>query len=126
MKTQFWKTLAVVTLLVISPARAKEEESWFSSWILPLAVGAGAVIAAPFALTAAGFTAGGIAAGSIAAKTMSVVYTTGYGLPALSALQSAGAAGLGLAGAAAVGAGATGVTKAAKKVYCNSATKKCD
>ncbi|CAG5126330.1 unnamed protein product [Candidula unifasciata] len=75
------------------------------------AVGGAAIVAvgAPVILGAAGFGAGGIAAGSLGAKLMSAAYTAKLGVGVVSALQSAGAAGLGVfsyfAGAAA-GAGA--------------------
>ena len=75
-------------------------------------------MAAPIALTAAGFTASGVAAGSLAAWAQSTFYGGATG-GLFSLLQSAGAAGLGAAGygtAAAVG-GATGI--GAKKVIDN-------
>ena len=54
------------------------------------------VVAAPFALTAAGFTGGGVAAGSIAAGIQSAVYGgTVASTSVFAGLQSAGAAGLG-------------------------------
>merc|ERR1711887_336187 len=64
------------------------------------------VVAAPVALSAAGFTAGGVAAGSLAAGVQSFLYgasTTG----AFSAAQSAGVLGVSwtTAGAAATGGG---------------------
>ena len=87
-----------------------------------LGVGATAgIVAAPIALTAAGFTASGVAGGSLAAWAQSTFYGGATG-GLFSLLQSAGAAGLGAAGygtAAAVG-GATGVAGVgAKKVFEN-------
>jgi len=70
-------------------------------------VGGGAIIAAPFVLTAVGFTSAGIAAGSAAAGMMSSAAIANGGAIAagstVAVLQSVGAAGLGVTGAAAVG-----------------------
>ena len=96
----------------------------------PLLIGAGlgavgAVAAAPFVLTAAGFTGAGIAAGSLASSMMSAsAISSGGGVVAgglVATLQSVGAAGLGATGAAAVGTAGAGVgaavTGAASKVW---------
>uniref|UniRef100_A0A3Q3AT62 Uncharacterized protein n=1 Tax=Kryptolebias marmoratus TaxID=37003 RepID=A0A3Q3AT62_KRYMA len=71
----------------------------------------GALVAAPVALTAAGFTSAGVAAGSWAASMMSsAAIANGGGVAAgsvVATLQSVGAAGLsGATGAAVAGAGA--------------------
>ena len=85
-----------------------------AAWIGGGAVvrGGVAVVGAPLVLTALGFTAGGIAPHSVAAWMMSIVYLSGWGIGVLSALQSAGAAGVG-AGTFAAGAGAVGAVAAA-------------
>ena len=67
-----------------------------------VATGTAAVVAAPAALSAAGFTAGGVAFGSVAAFIQSVFYGASTG-GVFSVLQSAGAAGIGAAGNAAIG-----------------------
>ena len=71
-----------------------------------IAVGVGAMVAAPVVLGAVGFGASGIAAGSVAAKMMSwAAIANGGGVAAGSAvagLQSIGAVGFGLAGKATV------------------------
>ncbi|MCI4376834.1 hypothetical protein PGIGA_G00193130 [Pangasianodon gigas] len=79
---------------------------------------AGAVIAAPFVVSALGFTAGGIAAGSIASWMMSAAaVANGGGVAAgstVAVLQSIGAAGLtatGQAFVAATGAAVGGVVE---------------
>lgn len=68
------------------------------------------VVAAPLALTAAGFTAGGIAAGSIAAQAMSMsAIASGGGVMAgglIATLQSAGAAGIAASTSLGIGVGA--------------------
>ena len=86
--------------------------------LLGVGVGVGAVAgiaAAPLVLSAAGFTAGGVAAGSIAARVQSVVYG-GATCGVFSALQSAGAAGLGLVGNAVAGSVGAGVAAGTAKV----------
>ena len=97
--------------------------------LMGIGVGVGAVAgvaAAPFVLSAAGFTAGGVAAGSIAASVQSVVYG-GATCGVFSALQSAGAAGLGLVGNAVAGSVGAGVAAGSAKVVDivkNKSTKK--
>lgn len=78
-----------------------------------LLAGGFTVVAAPFALSAAGFTTGGIAAGSIASQLMSwAAIAQGGGVAAASAggwiaaLQSAGAAGIGFFSNLVLGVGA--------------------
>ena len=84
--------------------------------IVPVGVGAAAVVGAPFALAAAGFTSAGIAAGSLAASAQSA----GLAGSTFAALQSAGAAGLGYGGIAAVfGAGAYAGKRAADQFPCD-------
>ncbi|XP_071800832.1 uncharacterized protein [Asterias amurensis] len=82
--------------------------------------GVGAVVAAPFVLTAVGFTAGGIAAGSYAAGMMSSAAIANGGAIAagsgVAVLQSVGAAGLGAAGTAAVGGAGAAVGAAVSGV----------
>ncbi|XP_046374692.1 interferon alpha-inducible protein 27-like protein 2A isoform X2 [Haliotis rufescens] len=70
---------------------------------IPTVVGLGAFLAAPYVLSAIGFTSAGIAAGSVGTKAMSFAWTTGWGVGAVSSLQSAGAAGIGLASKALIG-----------------------
>ena len=96
-----------------------------AAWIGGGAVvrGGVAVVGAPLVLTALGFTAGGIAPHSVAAWMMSIVYLSGWGKGALSALQSAGAAGVGAA-TIATGAGVGGVATAAVKCSGPKAEKK--
>ena len=66
--------------------------------------GAAAVVAVPFALTAAGFGAGSIAAGYFAAQAMSAAWTYGVGPGVIAGLQSAGTTGLGMGATAATAA----------------------
>ncbi|XP_037801731.1 uncharacterized protein LOC119596514 isoform X2 [Penaeus monodon] len=77
----------------------------------------GAIVAAPFALAAAGFTSGGIAAGSFAASMMSSAAIANGGAIAagstVAILQSAGAAGIGAAATAGLAAGGGAVGLAA-------------
>ncbi|XP_063882632.1 uncharacterized protein LOC135112272 [Scylla paramamosain] len=74
-------------------------------------VGVGAVVAAPFALAAAGFTSAGIAAGSLAASMMSSAAIANGGAIAagstVAVLQSIGAVGIPLAANVAIAGGAT-------------------
>lgn len=74
-------------------------------------VGVGAVVAAPFALAAAGFTSTGIAAGSLAASMMSSAAIANGGAIAagstVAVLQTAGAVGIPLAANAAIAGTAT-------------------
>ena len=87
------------------------------------------MVAAPFALGAAGFTAAGVAAGSVAAAVQSTVYSASVGSGTVFAvLQSAGAAGIG--GAAKMAIGTTvgaAATYFKSKFYssCNSDKEKC-
>lgn len=61
------------------------------------------MVTAPVVLSAAGFTTGGVAVGSMAATAQSAIYGAFTG-GVFSALQSAGAAGIGWARNAAIGA----------------------
>lgn len=96
-----------------------QEESNGNLWHYTKVIGVGllaggfTVVAAPFALSAAGFTTGGIAAGSIASQLMSwAAIAQGGGVAAASAggwiaaLQSAGAAGIGFFSNLVLGVGA--------------------
>ncbi|XP_012945267.1 interferon alpha-inducible protein 27-like protein 2 [Aplysia californica] len=75
--------------------------------VVMCAIAAGGAVAtavvAPAALGVVGFGSGGIAAGSLAAKIMSLSWTTGYGVAAVGAAQSVGAAGVSASTATAVG-----------------------
>ena len=76
----------------------EDKESKSDCWCLNdykfgIAVGAGAVVAAPIVLNAAGFTAAGVTAGSAAAGVQSTVYGAAVGAGSVFAgPQSAGAA----------------------------------
>ena len=86
------------------------------------------MVAAPFALSAAGFTAAGVAAGSAAAAVQSTVYGASVGSGTVFAvLQSAGAAGIGGAAKFAIGttAGAAATYLKSKLYPCNSEEAKC-
>ena len=76
--------------------------------------GVGAVVAAPYVLAGAGFTAGGVASGSLAAGMQSAIYG-GATCGAFSALQAAGAAGIGAAGNAAIGAAGAAVANGVRR-----------
>ena len=67
-----------------------------------LAIGGGAVLLAPVALTAVGFGAGGVVAGSIAAYWQAMIGNVAGG-SVFALLQSAGAAGISGAASAAIG-----------------------
>ena len=86
------------------------------------------MVAAPFALGAAGFTTAGVAAGSAAAAVQSIVYgaTVGSGT-VFAVLQSAGAAGIGGAAKVAIGTtvGAAATYLKSKLYPCNSDEAKC-
>ena len=72
---------------------------------------AGAIIAAPLVLSAAGFTAGSVAGGSAAAFIQSVFYGGSVASGSAFALvQSAGTAGIGAAGNAAIGGITAGIS----------------
>lgn len=110
---------AILILLLVTP----HVSAWgLGDLVGAVAVGAGAVVAAPFVLGAAGFTGAGIAAGSAAASMMSsVAIANGGGIAAgsmVAVMQSAGAAGLGAAGKAAVGTIAGGVYHLATSDEC--------
>ena len=85
------------------------------------------VLAAPVALTAAGFTTGGVAAGSAAAYIQSAVYGGTVASTSLFAgLQSAGAAGLGATATSSLfTAGATMATWIKNKLAPCSDALKC-
>ena len=88
-----------------------------------IAVGVGAVVAAPIVLNAAGFTAAGVTAGSAAAGVQSTVYGAAVGTGSVFAgLQSAGAAGIGLATNVGIGTTAGATATFLKKAFypCNS------
>ena len=97
-----------------------------SSWVKPLAIGAGcciggallAPIAVPAALSVIGFTSSGVAGGSLAAAMMSSVGNVAAG-NAIATMQSIGAAGLGATGTA-VGATVSGVCGVAAAKVSNS------
>ncbi|CAH1787656.1 unnamed protein product [Owenia fusiformis] len=101
-------------------AEAKKDDDNWPTWCKiggAVIGGVGAVAAAPFVLTAAGFTGAGIAAGSVAASAMSAATTYGAGAGAVAAAQSAGAAGIGVATKVVIGTTAAYAgSKVAEKV----------
>ena len=92
--------------------------SAMSWWGIGVGAMAG-VVAAPMALSVAGFTASGVAAGSLAAWAQSTFYGGATG-GIFSLCQSAGAAGLGLAGNAAAGGVGAGLGFGAAKAVQNA------
>ncbi|XP_052763825.1 interferon alpha-inducible protein 27-like protein 2B [Mya arenaria] len=96
-------------------ARYSDDDSWFTLKNIAIGgvVGAGAVVAAPFALGAAGFGAAGVTAGSLAAAIQGSAVASGS---AFALGQSAGAAGLGIGAKVAVFVGgfATGTVASNK------------
>ena len=96
----------------------ENEDGGSNKLLMGIGVGVGAVAgvcAAPLVLSAAGFTAGGVALGSMAATVQSVFYG-GAAAGGFSALQSAGAAGLGMVGTAVAGSVGAGLGAGAAKV----------
>ncbi|XP_025096532.1 interferon alpha-inducible protein 27-like protein 2A [Pomacea canaliculata] len=87
----------------------------FGDLFLAVTAGAAAVVLAPVAIAAVGFGAGGIAAGSVAAAAMSTAATTGYGMAAVSAFQSIGAAGMAVSHMAVVGGAVAGTVYSASE-----------
>jgi len=111
-----------------SPGNASGKKALYAVGCVVGAVAGGtvAVAAAPAVLGAVGFTATGVAAGSIAASVQSVVYGA-FTCGVFSALQSAGAAGVGLAtaaGGAVVGALTGGTAVAVAEKVQNDGKKK--
>lgn len=95
------KVTLLLVILLMSPM-ATQGFSW-EDLFLAVAAGGATVVLAPVVVAAAGFGAGGIAAGSLAATAMSTAATTGYGMAAVSTLQSIGAAGMTVSQMVAVG-----------------------
>ncbi|WAR17838.1 hypothetical protein MAR_032432 [Mya arenaria] len=95
-------------------ARYSDDDSWFTLKNIAIGgvVGAGAVVAAPFALGAAGFGAAGVTAGSLAAAIQGPAVVSGS---AFALAQSAGAAGLGIGTKVALFAGWGAVGTAVSK-----------
>ena len=120
MLIKIWHVCLLVTL-------GEENKDWcFNDYALCIAVGVGAVAAAPFVLSAAGFTAGGVAAGSVAAGVQSAVYGGAVGSAStFAALQSAGAAGIGVVTNVIIGTTAGGAATYVKSKVspCNAAGK---
>ena len=111
---------ALVLMMIIVGSSAKEcrcEDHYEISFWRAALCGVGAVVAAPVALTAAGFTAAGVAAGSAAAAVQAGIGSVAAG-SAFAAAQSAGAAGIGLGGGAGIAATAGAL--------CGVTYKKCD
>ncbi|XP_071147526.1 uncharacterized protein [Mytilus edulis] len=100
------KVLCILVVIVVSINSGVYGLDWPWNWkredvtcytTCLAAVGTGAVVATPLAISAAGFGAAGIAAGSLAAKLMSMVGVVKAG-SWLAFLQSAGVYGVGTTG----------------------------
>ena len=116
------------TVIAWLQSAREDKQSKSDCWCLNdykfgIAVGVGAVVAAPIVLNAAGFTAAGVTAGSAAAGVQSTVYGATVGAGSVFAgLQSAGAAGIGLATNVGIGTTAGATATFLKKAFypCNS------
>ncbi|XP_068686184.1 interferon alpha-inducible protein 27-like protein 2B [Montipora foliosa] len=89
----------LIFLLLISPVKGEDSRKsngfCWSNYAVVIVVGAGAVVAAPLVLSAAGFGAAGVTAGSMAAGAQSTFYGAAVASGSTFALlQSAGAAGI--------------------------------
>ena len=116
------------TVIAWLQSAREDKQSKSDCWCLNdykfgIAVGVGAVVAAPIVLNAAGFTAAGVTAGSAAAGVQSTVYGATVGAGSVFAgLQSAGAAGIGLVTKVGIGTTAGATATYLKKAFysCNS------
>ena len=116
------------TVIAWLQSAREDKESKGDCWCLNdykfgIAVGAGAVVAAPIVLNAAGFTSAGVTAGSAAAGVQSTVYGAAVGAGSVFAgLQSAAAVGIGLATKVGIGTTAGATATFFKKAFypCNS------
>ncbi|XP_025107520.1 interferon alpha-inducible protein 27-like protein 2A isoform X1 [Pomacea canaliculata] len=107
------KVTLLLAILLMSPMTA--QGICLGDLLLAVGAGAAAVVLAPVAVAAVGFGAGGIAAGSLAASAMSTAATTGYGMAAVSTLQSIGAAGMAASHMAVVGGAVIGTVYGASE-----------